>query len=527
MKKKFILFLILILGFLLRFWHLGENPPSLDWDEASLGYNSYSILKTGRDEYGNFLPLSIRSFNDYKPPLYTYLSIPPVALWGLTEYSVRFTSALCGFLTIAVGYLLVRQLLGLYSSKIPLLFTLFFAISPWHIQFSRIAFESNVSILFVALGVYLFLHASSRPKFYISSFISFALSMYAYHSPRLIVPFMILFFTFLYRRYIFRNKKWFFSGLTCFALITIPIFYQLSGATGARLGSVSSLTPESLQESIRLIEKDRANHDFLGALTHNRRLVFASEILGGYLDHFNFNFLYLNGDAPLRHHANGMGMMYLWDFVFVVIGGIVAFKVRHVGMKVMIVWLVLAPMASAVTTGTPHAVRALLMVVPLVYFSAIGFNYVYVRYRKLSIGAAFLLLLNFFYYLNLYWIHTPIEASQDWQYGYKQAVYEVSKREDAFDKIIITYRYDQPYVFFLFYNQVDPGWYQKNWGSGEILRSNRSFGKYEFRNIDWEKDSELKNVLFVGTKDEFPENIQNEAVIHFLDGSVAFRLVAR
>jgi len=37
-------------------------PPGFNADEAAFGYNAYSLLKTGRDEYGTLLPLSIKSF---------------------------------------------------------------------------------------------------------------------------------------------------------------------------------------------------------------------------------------------------------------------------------------------------------------------------------------------------------------------------------------------------------------------------------------------------------------------------------
>ena len=92
--QKIGIFLILILAFFLRFYKLGKVPPSLNWDEASIGYNSYCLLKTGKDEYGIKLPLFLRSFGDYKPSLYTYLTIPAVAFFGLTELAVRFSSAL-------------------------------------------------------------------------------------------------------------------------------------------------------------------------------------------------------------------------------------------------------------------------------------------------------------------------------------------------------------------------------------------------------------------------------------------------
>lgn len=139
-----------------------------------------------------------------------------------------------------------------------------------------------------------------------------------------------------------------------------------------------------------------------------------------------------------------------------------------------------------------------------------------------------LFLLNFFYYLHMYWVHSPFEYASEWQYGYKQAVEEVKRIENYYNKVIVTYRYDQPYIFFLFYNQVDPSWYQLNFKEEEIGRFKRSFGKYEFRNIDWQKDSQLLNTLFVGTAGEIPDNttgiVKN---INFPDGSIAFRIAVR
>ena len=97
MYNKKILIVIIILAAILRFWKLGENPPALYWDEASLGYNAYSILKTARDEHGEFMPLSrFIAFGDYKPSGYIYASVPFIALFGLNEFSIRFASALAG-----------------------------------------------------------------------------------------------------------------------------------------------------------------------------------------------------------------------------------------------------------------------------------------------------------------------------------------------------------------------------------------------------------------------------------------------
>src|SRR3970040_1732828 len=95
-KSLFFLLLILVLAALLRFYHLGTIPPSLYSDEINQGYNAYSLMLTGRDEHGLFLPVSLRSFGDWKPPLPAYLMIPPIYLFGLNEFSVRLPSAILG-----------------------------------------------------------------------------------------------------------------------------------------------------------------------------------------------------------------------------------------------------------------------------------------------------------------------------------------------------------------------------------------------------------------------------------------------
>src|SRR3989344_1369248 len=100
MKRFFFLAIIFLFALALRTVNLGDHPSGLTWDEAGLGYNAYSILKTGRDEFGTFLPIVFKSFGDYKPGIYVYLTVPSVAIFGLTEFAVRFPSALFGALAV-------------------------------------------------------------------------------------------------------------------------------------------------------------------------------------------------------------------------------------------------------------------------------------------------------------------------------------------------------------------------------------------------------------------------------------------
>ena len=178
MKEYTFIVLILIVAFFLRFYQLGENPPSLTWDEAAWGYNAYSLGTDGKDEFGRFLPLDyIESFGDFKPPVYAYLDVIPVKILGLSEFAVRFPSALFGVLTVLIAYFLVKTLFHLRgvhphlakasggesatsevskAENIALLSAFLLAVSPWHIMLSRAAFEANVATFFIVLGVFLF-----------------------------------------------------------------------------------------------------------------------------------------------------------------------------------------------------------------------------------------------------------------------------------------------------------------------------------------------------------------------------------
>ena len=114
MMKKFFnwktaLLLIIILAFCLRVYELDTIPNSLNPDEAALGYTSYSFLKTGADEHGKFLPLSLQSFGDWKLPVYSYTGVVPVALFGLNEFSVRLTSAMAGVAGVLLIYFIIKR----------------------------------------------------------------------------------------------------------------------------------------------------------------------------------------------------------------------------------------------------------------------------------------------------------------------------------------------------------------------------------------------------------------------------------
>ena len=555
-KKRYILLaIIFIVGLFLRFYLLGTNPPSLNWDEASTGYNAFSILRTGRDEYGNFMPLSIRSFDDYKPPLYTYLDVPFIAVFGLTDYAVRLPSAILGTLTILVVYFLVLEFFpktgkkhGIFSEnylqqEIALLSAFFFAISPWSLQFSRAAYEGNIGLFFLLSGVLFFLKSEKIHIYILFSSVSFILALYSYHSFRLVVPLLIIVLVSFFYPYLLKAKKMTFISLVMLILFAAPIyssFITAGSGTGSRLSMVTIFnSSESLDASIRELEHDRKQGNFIGDVFHNRRAVHILNAIKGYLDHYNPDFLYLSGDGGRQHHAVKVGMMYLLDLPLVILGFIVLVKNITRRKFLFICMLLIAPLPSAITTGTPHPVRAIAMLPELLILASIGAVFLISAISDLKhkiLGGTvkyfiltFVLLLfsfNVYYYLHQYYVHTPIEYGDFWQYGYKEVFEIAQKNESDYENIIVTYKYDQPYIYYLYYNKIDPNWYHHNWNftkNGEMPRFERRIGKYIFRNVNLGEERKIKNSLIIGTPDEIPKN-ESFMEINFLNGDTAFRI---
>src|ERR1035437_66170 len=212
MNKKLIfviLFVIVLIGGTLRLWQLGSVPPSPDWDEVALGYNAYSILHTGKDEFGKFLPVVLQSYDDYKPALYAYLVVPSVFTFGLNTFAVRFPSAIFGIVGILAVFFLVRELFLNYKFKDPLslLASLFFAISPWSIQFSRIGFEANVGQVFNLLVVLFFVKGLKKHWLLLIAALFAGLNLYVYQSEKVFTPILVLALILIYRKELFALSR--------------------------------------------------------------------------------------------------------------------------------------------------------------------------------------------------------------------------------------------------------------------------------------------------------------------------------
>lgn len=544
-----LLFFIIVIASTLRLYKLGSVPPSPDWDEAALGYNAYSIMLTGKDEYGKLLPLILRSFDDYKPGLYAYFIIPFIKIFELNIFSVRFPSVLFGIGTVLITYFLVKELFQKYSlfKHLALLSSFLLAISPWHIQFSRIAFESNVGVFFNAATVLFFLKGLKNNKYLFLSSLLAGINLYVYQSEKVFTPIlMLLLITIFWKNIIKISIKYLFFSILIGVIVVLPLVQYLitdnKALSRAQGVSIFADQTQLLKENSKRLIIDKENNDLIGLILDNRRILFAKTILAGYLSHFDLNWLFITGDIA-RHHAPNMGILYLWELPFLIFGiYVLLFSTLDKKIKLLItLWLLIVPLPASITSGVPHAVRTLNFLPILQIIIALGLLTALRSVTKISnlgilsnlrysiFSLLFLLFIfNFLYYLNQYFIQQNYFYSQEWQYGYQEAIENVKILDKKYNKIIVSNKphLDQSYIFFLFYLQYSPVEYQKQGilSSGGF-RENHYFDKYEFRPIEWGKEEKNKNILYVGRPDDFSIDAKVLKTINFLDGKPAIKIV--
>src|SRR3990167_5454466 len=403
--RKALFIAILLLCVILRFYKITQVPISLNWDEASNAYNAYSILKTAKDEYGNFLPLVNRSFDDYKPPAYMYLTIPSVWIFGLSESAARLPSAVFGVLTCVVVFFLVKKLTG--SDAVSYISFFLLSITPLHIQFSRVGFEANVGLFFVVSGFTFLLYAIRKFPlrltsyiYFLTSAVFFVSSFYSYHAYRIVVPLVVFSFYIIFREKIqqFPKKLLITYVIVILGLIS-PLFLTLPKEAFLKRFEATSqnIRQKDIDKSIELIDQDLERNLLLGKYLHNRRVEIAKTYTSNYLAHFNLNFLFLEGDGELRHHVQNMGMLFLFQLPFLAFGLLRLFQKFDRGKLFIISWLLIAPLGAIAGSEAPHAIRSFSMVIPLTIITSFGFVELYkiVSYKKIFISSfAFVIFLS-------------------------------------------------------------------------------------------------------------------------------------
>ena len=539
--SHYLLITIFLLAAFLRFWQLGSNPPSLTPDEAALGYNAYSILKTGRDEYGKFLPIIFKSFGDYKPGLYVYLTVPSVAVFGLTEFATRFPSALSGVVSVFLLYLIVRSLFTNHRS-LGTIAALLLAINPWAIYLSRGAWEANLSLTLTLAGTHFFLKFLEKQEFLILSAFFFGLTLLTYQGAKLSGGIVVLILVFLYfKKLISSSKKILAGSLITGVLIIFPIILSLFRGQTFRLTiySIFSYPRPTVALQNFLDEGGERVGTLSYYLFHSETLNFKRAILGRWFNHFSGRFLFFEGDwSNPKQSAPYVGMFIFADLILLIAGfvGLVRMGAKKEVLFVFL-WMVLAPLPAALSRNEVQSVRAFNLSVPLIIMSAFGLTQLF-KWRKWLLGLfVFIYLVNYSYFLDEYFIHQPKHNSQYWAYGYKQVVQIVSSTQSNYKTIKIQQSFNQPYIYFLFFEKYNPSAYQKQANlvpsefAGDVGFQTK-LDNMQFTPIDWSVNKNEHGTLFVADPIAIsPEDTSNSNLfkvikdIKYLNGITAFRVI--
>lgn len=468
---------IITIAAILRVFALDTFPPELFGDEIDVGYHAYSLLHTARDYTGQFLPTYIHSFSEWRAPLLMYATVPFVALFGLNEWGVRLTPAFFGVVTVLLTYVFV--LLLTKRKAVALSAALLLAISPWHIQFSRTAYEVTLLMSLLLAGIIGFLKSFANARWFVVTAIAFGLMFYTYSTATLFIPLFLASLILIYWQEIKKIRTThLLLAAAAFAIIVLPYVLQtVQGRTGERFTKISIVNSPQLVNNIetqRNVIVFPPNSPFQGSvknfsekISHNRPLSLSSAFITNYLQTFSTEFLFLSGDPNPRHSVGSMGELYLFFLPLLAIGVCVVIRGNTKTGLLILFLLLLTPVPSALTNqGGTQATRLFLFNLPIVVIAAFGLTKFFDAARKqTAVGtlfAVFFLFASFtiLLYLHGYYQHNPVVGYKFWQYGYKDSFSYLKENFDTFDRILISNRGNPAIGRAIFHFQYDPAIFQ-------------------------------------------------------------------
>ena len=375
-----ILGIIVAFAVFLRVYSLSSAPSGFHIDEASLGYNGYSLLATGKDENNNKLPLYIDMFGDQRPSGYHYLTILPIKFLGLNEFATRLPGALFGSLTVLSFFFLAQVLFK--RKLISLISAFLISIAPWHVVLSRASAETITALFFIITGYTFFIIGFKKQKvvYFFAGAIIATLSFFFYHSPRIFVPllflFSILYLYSVWKSFKVNKKAYLILSFILLSLVSFALVFLIAGGTG-RFTQVNLFK----DPHVRLVMEEQIREDGSMKVSvpvtrffHNKVVNYSLGLISNYFEYFSGNFLFINGGLPVWYKVPSMGLIYLVELPFIVFGLFYLLFSKDKFHKLPLIWLILAPITASITVDdVPNVQRAIVMFPMIELIAAYGF----------------------------------------------------------------------------------------------------------------------------------------------------------
>ncbi len=485
---------VLALAILTRCFALGSIPAGLTVDEAAIAYNGYGIFTQRRDEWLNRLPISFRSYGDYKAPLAIYVNGLSTAIFDLQPFAIRLPFAVANILSILFFMLLVQQLWQKKTSQAPIVAAVagfLLTITPWHLHYGRLGFENNFALLFTLAGTYFFLTQinTTTDRFgrdftqkwwswrFLLSGLCFTLSLYSYHSSKVFLPLFLLALAIFFFNYLKKHLRLLLIPLLFSLIVLLPLLQDSFFGQGLTRAGSSFL----FDQSVPLIEKTQL-------------------FLHGYATHLTPDFLLFGalgpvnelGQANLRHGDNQNGVLnfpLLILIILAIISALIFSKFRQKNSQAYFFALTLAFLGlvpAAITTQIPHSNQALLAAPGFILLATLGLTSLgncWLHKKPLystSLGLLFLVLisLSFIQYQSHYYqvytnqhftitrqvnekLHADRQlASHLFAQNLFTALKDVRALEKDVSQIIVATGFEHEYIYALLARQTKPINYQ-------------------------------------------------------------------
>lgn len=542
-KVNIIFITIILISVFLRFYLLGSIPAGFLNDEANAGYDAYSLLLTGKDQWGTFLPINnFIGFGDFQPPINRYSMVIPVFLFGLNEFSVRLVSALAGVLAVVALYFLTKRLV---DKKAAVISSLFLAIMPWAVGLNRIAHESNIAIFFLIIALIFGLFKKTSKDLFLSVFF-IAFSMYTYSAYILYAPLVLIVILFLN----YKSEdgfKFLINPLIFFLIIISPIIFQKNSAT-VRFSQVGLNTNINSIGLINTLNDKRgqcqnAVNPFICKIVDNKPLLFTNTFVKNYLSHFSTSYLYTNGTEAQFSILPKRGLDYLYCFPLLILGLVFLLKNnKHKKINYAFVFLFLLSPVPDSLTSDGNFIRSSIMIPFLALLNGLGIYYLFniLKEKRLKpfITALIVLIISFsiFSFFISYTTYFKNNYSIFSQYGYKELMIKTHSVKDDYERVYISRHLNdaKQYIYYLFYNKYDPLEYQnkknvsysqesKEWIS--IDRIENIYFVSEIPLIDSESELSTKRILLISNPKDFPKNIKSVFTVKDKLGNIIFKAI--
>ncbi|MEK7573245.1 MAG: glycosyltransferase family 39 protein [Patescibacteria group bacterium] len=492
LKNYLPLILIILLASILRLFMLGDVPISMSDDEIRAVYSSYSIAHTGRDAFGNFLPVVIKldGSNTFgQVPI--YLSSLFFLFLDLNPFTARLPYALAGILSIVFFYFIVKKI---FNDGIAIASSFVFAVSVWHIQLSRFAIETDTTLLLYLIGIHIFLYAQNKTIPILVSMFSFFLAFYSYSAMK--VTFLPLLLILTWYKYKELSKKHLLIILSTIILAfgsfgLLSITQNASSYSGAGGNFFFFQDKEKTALVVELERRGSQEPEFVKSFYHNKFTYWIRMFSSNYLAAFSPGYLFLNQEGSGIYSIWERGVLYLFELPLLIIGFIYLFLKKRKEFFFVLFLLLIAPLPSALGVGAPTwTSRSAFMIFGLYIFIGAGIYSMLTLFKKqqyryfIFLAFVFLYLYSVSGYLFQYYYDWSSTNAKYFSKSTQDLVYFInkSKRKD----IVVSGATVNTFFHYAFYNKIDPAITHKIINNSQIKYENVVFIQICF--IDTDED---------------------------------------